>query len=346
MIDSDLRLALKTWFLNARRDLPWRHSFPDGNRDPYRVLVSEIMLQQTQVKVVLPYYENWMKQFPNLKSLAQAPEEAVLAAWSGLGYYRRARSLHQCAQVIFRDYQGQFPKTLEQLLQLPGVGPYTAGAISSLAYGQNSAILDGNLIRVFCRLKAWSGDASKEPLKSKLWDLASQWAQTEPRLSNEALMEFGALCCTPKNPQCAQCPLAYQCEAYALDRCVEFPTPKTVLKETWQGEMWWIVQNGKILLCRSSTVDFGKDYWIPPLFSQDQIPNPRLNAQRSLIIKHSITKYKIQLHNKLWQAPMNWAAPNSWGEAQWVDLADFESWVHFNLALKGKSLLSDFASSS
>jgi A/G-specific adenine glycosylase len=212
-----LRQSLLTWYARNGRDLPWRRS-----RNPYFIWVSEIMLQQTQVKTVISYYERWLEQFPTIASLAAADQQQVLKVWQGLGYYARARNLHQAAQAIAQHYDGQFPTELEQVLSLPGIGQTTAGGILSAAFNQPLAILDGNVKRVLARLLGLS-IPSKKAL-AQLW----QWSTAlvdpvNPRDFNQALMDLGATVCTPKNPTCPACPWITHCRAYNLNMQNELP---------------------------------------------------------------------------------------------------------------------------
>jgi A/G-specific adenine glycosylase len=204
---ASLRRGLLDWYTRNQRNLPWRKS-----RDPYAIWVSEIMLQQTRVAAVIERYNSFMERFPTVESLATAAEEAVLAQWSGLGYYRRARMLHKAARVVVEAYAGKQPETAEELRELPGIGPYTAAAIASIAHGEPVAVVDGNVERVLCRLEGWPADGSAlqrrkiEALAARLLD------KRHPGDSNQAMMELGAMVCTPRNPQCKYCPLFGDCE--------------------------------------------------------------------------------------------------------------------------------------
>lgn len=206
---SSLRLRLLDWYARHRRDLPWRHS-----RDPYAIWVSEIMLQQTRVAVVVERYRAFLERFPTIVSLALADEQEVLALWSGLGYYRRARMLHKAAQFVAAHRKGNLPRTAEELRTLPGIGAYTAAAIASIAYGEPVAVVDGNVERVLCRLEGWDGAGSKTSgtLKKKIDALASRLVDPENAGDfNQAMMELGATVCTPRKPDCTVCPLERDC---------------------------------------------------------------------------------------------------------------------------------------
>ena len=210
---------LLTWFDGARRDLPWRvpPGSPRGVRpDPYLVLVSEAMLQQTQVATVISYYRRWIEQFPTVESLADADEQAVLRAWQGLGYYSRARNLRRAAQAIVETHGGRVPADVQTLLTLPGVGRYTAGAVASLAYDTAAPILDGNVVRVLCRVDRIEADPRPPAVQTRLWARAEQILPPgRPGDFNSAMMELGATVCIPRSPQCLICPVAKACEARA-----------------------------------------------------------------------------------------------------------------------------------
>ncbi len=217
--DQEIALSLLKWYQEAKRDLPWRQT-----RDPYAIWVSEVMLQQTQVATVIPYYKRWLQRFPTLQSLAEANEEEVLRYWSGLGYYKRARNLHRAAQQILWKYHGQIPADKEALLRLPGVGEYTAGALLSLAFNQPVPLIDGNVERVLCRLYGRCGNPKRSPLRKELRQKAGKLVTLGPPAElNSALMELGATICTPRNPLCHSCPLQKHCQAFALNLQEQIP---------------------------------------------------------------------------------------------------------------------------
>ena len=216
---KQIRSSILAWAETALRDLPWRQV-----RDPYRVWVSEVMLQQTRVETVIPYYLEWMKQFPTVQALAHASLGQVLKAWEGLGYYARCRNLHRAAQTVVEEYDGRVPDTREELLALPGIGPYTVGAILSLAFGQDAAVLDGNVRRVLARLFAVADDPRLAETRKRMWGLAE--ALLPPGHAgqfNEAVMDLGATVCTPRSPHCGVCPLNSLCEAFAGDDPEDYP---------------------------------------------------------------------------------------------------------------------------
>jgi A/G-specific adenine glycosylase len=216
------RRSLLKWFRHNKRDMPWRRV-----RDPYRVWLSEIMLQQTRVAAVIPYFERFLGLFPTVRHLANASEASVLSAWSGLGYYSRARNLHRAARRIIEQHDGEFPQDREQVLQLPGIGEYTSAAILSIAYEQPHAALDGNVARVLARLGALRGDLRTPDTWRRLGDHASLLlARHTPGEWNEAMMELGATVCTPVSPLCEKCPVARWCRARALGIAAELPTAR------------------------------------------------------------------------------------------------------------------------
>lgn len=217
----ELRELLLTWYANSGRDLPWRHS-----NDPYRIWISEIMLQQTQVKTVIPYYERWLATFPTVEVLASADLQQILKVWQGLGYYARARNLHACAQQIVQQYDGVFPNQLEAVLSLPGIGRTTAGGILSAAFNAPISILDGNVKRVLARLITLSVPPAKAI--KLLWQLSDALVDPDyPRDFNQAIMDLGATICTPKMPNCPQCPWKTHCQGYQFNLQTEIPMRET-----------------------------------------------------------------------------------------------------------------------
>lgn len=204
--------AIVSWFKESARDLPWRKT-----SEPYKIWISEMMLQQTQVATVIPYYLRFLERFPNIEALAEASEDEVLKYWEGLGYYRRAKNLRLAAQLICRELDGRFPNSRDELLQIPGIGPYSAGAILSIAFRISTPALDGNLIRVYSRFYAIRDAVDSSATLKNLWEIARAHAPSEPECSREfaeGMMELGALICTPKNPKCPFCPLKKDCVGF------------------------------------------------------------------------------------------------------------------------------------
>jgi A/G-specific adenine glycosylase len=214
-----LRAALLAWFDRNRRELPWRRT-----RDPYAIWLSEVMLQQTQVATVIPYWERFLARFPTVTALAEAPLDEVLSLWSGLGYYSRARNLHRAANEVVARHGGALPASHAALLALPGFGRYTAGAVASIAFGLPEPLVDGNVARVFSRACAIEGAPGDREREKKLWAEAARWVQGErPGDLNQALMELGATVCRPEAPLCLLCPLVSGCRAHREDRIAELP---------------------------------------------------------------------------------------------------------------------------
>jgi len=214
--------ALLAWFDRVSRDLPWRRS-----KDAYAILVSEVMLQQTRVETVIPYFERFLARFPSVRALAEAPLDDVLAAWAGLGYYRRARLLKRTAEVVDSQHAGVFPRTATELVNLPGIGRYTAGALASIAFSEPTPLVDGNFARVFARLHRVEGDVRERTVEKRMWQIAEALVpQTRPGDFNQALMELGAVVCTPTNPHCEACPVATYCEALRAGDVSRYPAPR------------------------------------------------------------------------------------------------------------------------
>ena len=220
---AKIQSNLLAWFDLHRRELPWRAS-----RDPYRVWIAEVMLQQTRIAYVITFYEKFLARFPNFAALAQAPQRDVLKLWSGLGYYSRARNLHAAAKAVVAQHAGEFPRDLVAALALPGIGAYTAAAVLSIAYDVPLAVLDGNVARVLARINAVPGEL-RTPANWSALTRASQDFLVTQRAGdwNQALMELGEVVCTPKSPACLACPVVHECRAYARGLTTEIPAPRT-----------------------------------------------------------------------------------------------------------------------
>jgi A/G-specific adenine glycosylase len=256
------RARLLAWYDQHARDLPWRRT-----RDPYAIWVSEIMLQQTRVDTVVPYFQRFLARFPDVRSLADAPLDDVLAQWSGLGYYRRARLLHQGAQAVAREHQGRVPKDAQARLALPGIGRYTAGAIGSIAFDLPEPIVDGNVARVLTRLLGIDTPLGDKRTERALWENAASFAQGErPGALNQALMELGARVCTPAQAYCESCPLAPECVARREGRIDELPVsaPKKAPKAVELVGLVARARDGRLWVTRSEGTLFG-GLWGCPL---------------------------------------------------------------------------------
>jgi A/G-specific adenine glycosylase len=259
--------VLLDWYARHGRSLPWR-----GHADPYAVWVSEIMLQQTRVEAVIPYFERWMARFPTVGALARTAEQEVLQAWEGLGYYSRARNLHKAAGVVVEKFEGELPSEKESLMTLPGIGRYTAGAIASMAFGKDEPALDGNLKRVYARLFDVSEPADSPAGEKLLWSLAEQ--NLPPGRAgdfNQALMDLGSSICLPKNPRCLLCPLMEHCRARAAGTQAERPVmaPKREVPHHLQAAAV-IVREGRVLLAKRPSRGLLGGLW--------EFPNARVLA--------------------------------------------------------------------
>ena len=258
---SSLRSALLAWYAGARRDLPWRHT-----RDPYAIWLSEIMLQQTRVETVIPYYERFMAAFPTVSSLAEAPLDDVLALWSGLGYYRRARMMHSASKQVTSEMNGQFPSSPEALLEVQGIGPYTAGAVASIAFGHPAPLVDGNVARVLARIYAVDDDVRTTAGLATIWTIAGELVPLVGAGDwNQALMELGAMVCVPHDPRCLACPVRASCQALAQGRERELPILKAKSKPiAWSGMALVGSKGTRVLLARRRQDRLFGGLWEPP----------------------------------------------------------------------------------
>lgn len=257
--------GLGPWFLQHQRDLSWRRT-----RDPYAIWVSEIMLQQTRVETVESYFEGFLRRFPDVGSLAAADESQVLAAWSGLGYYRRARLLHAGAKYVASELGGALPDSAEKLRKIPGVGKYTAGAIASIAFERPSALVDGNVARVLSRLQAIEDPKLQDAGAAGHWTLAQQIVEAgSPRVLAQALMELGATVCTPVQPKCLVCPVRSECAAHRKGLQDVIPAPKKRAPSPRQ-DLWAVAvrHRGRVLIERRPSEGLLAGMWCLPLIER------------------------------------------------------------------------------
>jgi len=310
--------SLVEWFRASQREMPWRRT--ENISDPYRILVSEIMLQQTTVAAVTPFFERFIARFPTVQALADAEESEVLALWSGLGYYARARNLQKAAKTVVEQHSGTFPRDFEAILALPGVGRYTAGAVASIAFEQRQPIVDANVARVLARVLPVEGELKGAANQAKLWAAAQQIVEVgsvPPREVNPALMELGALVCTPKNPRCEACPVAQFCAAKAQGRQNQLPqgAPPKTFTPLFDVCAWASDAEGRFLLRRRPDENglWWRGMWeLPRTTRQGEETAPdalvRLGdalgvswrpCERALILKHGVTRYAIEL--ECWQ---------------------------------------------
>ena len=333
-----LRRELPKWFARFGRELPWRES-----RDPYRIWVSEIMLQQTTVTAVRPYYERFLTRFPTVESLAFSSEEEVLRLWEGLGYYSRGRNLRKAALLVCEQYRGQFPETVAGLMELPGVGRYVAGAIASFAFGQRTPIVEANTLRLYCRLLGYAADPRNSVGQQTLWGFAeSILPQEQIGDFNQALMDLGSMVCTPKNPDCPRCPLKTVCRALASGTQHEIPRKATRPEVTDVTELTVAVLDGdRVFIRRRGAAERWAGLWDFPRFACEpgrhaesrltQMVTTHLKGEYGLSVsevkplirlKHSVTRYRIDLHCYTAQlggeAVERLRADEAWVEREWL----------------------------
>ncbi len=300
-----IQTKLLDWFAKNKRDLPWRKT-----KDPYAIWVSEIMLQQTQVATVIPYYEKFLKTFPTIRSLARADLTKVLKVWEGLGYYSRARNLHRASRIILTHFNGKIPENLKDLLHLPGIGRYTAGALLSIAFNKETPVLDGNVKRVLSRLFAISHHSKK--IEEILWTLAEVLIpKGSPGTFNQALMDLGSMICTPKHPNCPSCPLKNLCKGYLSKKPERFP-PRPARRRIphLEGVAAVIQKDGKVLLRQRLPKGLLGGLW--------EFPNWLLDGQ-----KDSVNYLRFKVRSDL-GLKVKWEGP----------LATFhQTYSHFKLTL-------------
>ncbi|MCB0005886.1 MAG: A/G-specific adenine glycosylase [Anaerolineales bacterium] len=340
ILRQPLNKALLAWWDAGHADLPWRRT-----KDPYAIWISEIMLQQTQIATVIPYYERWLDRFSSVQALAAAPLADVLKLWEGLGYYSRARNLHVAAQTVVAEYHGQFPQTVAGLQKLKGIGRYTAGAIASIAFGEPAPVLDGNVIRVLSRLTDLPDDTTTTATKNKLWALAEQLvAPDRPGAYNQALMELGQTICLPRAPRCHDCPLADLCLARArgtqMERPVRPPRRQTPHYDVVAAIIWrdastfliaqrpldgllgglWEFPGGKLEAGETQPVALVRE------IQEELALTVRVRGYLTSI-KHAYTHFRITLH--AYHVDYLGGAPQHLGVAdhRWVTLADVDQYA-------------------
>lgn len=331
--DSCIRFreALLRWYRGHRRALPWRE-----NRDPYRIWISEVILQQTRVDQALPYFERFLAAFPNVEALASASLDELLKVWEGLGYYARARNLHRAARVVVEKHNGRIPDTMEEISELPGVGPYTAAAVLSIAYNRDHPVVDGNVIRVLCRLFEIREDPRKNSTKRELLRTAERLLP-EGRAStfNQAMMELGSLVCTPRSPRCPECPVSAHCRARHLEDPAILPIKPRKKRKPHYDVTAGIIhgEDGRILLAQRPFSGLLGGLWEFPGGKQE--PDESLETclkrelreeleievrvdRRLVSVRHAYTHFSITLHA--------FECIHLSGEPQAIDCADWR-WI-------------------
>jgi A/G-specific adenine glycosylase len=324
---------LLAWYTRHARQLPWRN-----HPDPYAVWVSEIMLQQTQVATVIPYFERWMIKFPDISSLAKANEQEVLTLWEGLGYYARARNLHKAAQIVVTEYEGILPCDLVELRKLPGVGRYTAAAIASMAYGVDAATLDGNIKRVLSRVFNFSSPVNVPSGEKILWRLAERHLpKGYAGEYNQALMDLGATICLPQKPRCKKCPICNLCEARALgvQEIVPVVKKKSVIP-TRSYAAAVVIRNGLVMMSRRQSRGLLGGMWEFPASPVEA--DPALGLVKALeseyklkvfpvspfaTIHHAYTHFKLTEHVFLCTLGRNNALPENF---RWIPIIELEQY--------------------
>jgi len=291
MKSFSINRSLLRWYGHNQRDLPWRSTPPN----PYHVLVSEFMLQQTQVATVIPYFLRFMAKFPTIADLAKSTEQDVLRLWQGLGYYSRARNLRAAAKAIRAEHNGTIPGDAMILLNLPGIGRYTAGAIASIAFGKREPILDGNVARVLCRLNGIETDVRDPKTARELWRLAEQLVPAKrPGDFNSAMMELGATVCTPRNPSCDSCPIKQNCQARKLGR--QHLIPRRIQKSPVPLEQRWtyaIRHGNRWLIEQRPAAGRWANLWQFPTFTHNNVPEFQISNVKSLgRIEHTLSHRK------------------------------------------------------
>jgi A/G-specific adenine glycosylase len=324
-----LQRALLRWYDRHRRDLPWRRT-----RDPYAIWTAEVMLQQTRVAVAEPYWRAFLERFPTPAALARAPLSAVLRSWAGLGYYRRARALHEAARLVVREHGGRVPDDAAAFARLPGVGRYTTGAVLSIAFDRPLPVLDGNVARVLARLFALRAAVREPRGAAMLWERAGALVPAaRPGDWNQALMELGATLCAPRAPRCGACPLRRHCRALAEDRVAELPpVPVRRAAETVRLGVAWVERRGRVLVVRRAG-PLLEGLWEPPAVEL----GTRASAARALraqlaelgvrvklartgrIVHHTITHHDIRA--EVWRGAVEVGAAPALprGVARWID---------------------------
>ncbi|HET7868515.1 MAG TPA: A/G-specific adenine glycosylase [Burkholderiaceae bacterium] len=317
--------------VHGRHGLPWH-----GSRDPYRVWLSEIMLQQTQVATVLAYYQRFLEHFPDVGALAAASQDQVLALWSGLGYYSRARNLHRCAIAVVEQHGGRFPGSAEQLAQLPGIGRSTAAAIAAFCFNQRVAILDGNVKRVLARVLAFGADLASAREERRLWALATQLLperEADMAAYTQGLMDLGATVCLARAPVCTVCPLQGTCAAQRRSTVQDYPVKSRRTRRTKRENWWlWLQWRGQVWLQQRPQTGVWAGLWTVPLLSDEEALHQALGrlgvAGTELpVIEHALTHFDWTL--RPWLARFSKRPPEAamaaLGAGRWVALRDLDS---------------------
>ncbi|MDB5390231.1 MAG: A/G-specific adenine glycosylase [Planctomycetaceae bacterium] len=334
-VAQKFRKSLKARYARYGRNLPWRET-----QDPYHCWISEIMLQQTTVVAVVPYFDRFLTRFPTVHELAAAEEAEVMRYWEGLGYYSRARNIHKAAKHVSAELNGAFPNLVDKLQELPGIGRYTAGAIRSFAFDLPAPIVEANTLRLYCRLLGFDGDPRAREGQNRLWSFAEELVPAnQPGKFNQALMELGAVVCTPTNPKCSECPVSFACQAFVTGRQTEIPLPAVRPVVTAVTELSAIVRRaGQYLVYHRAHGERWAGLWDFPRFPLDESLVKALKRHPASLEKilaerlgiqivagdllteicHSVTRYRITL--RAFQCEhLTGEISESVGEYRWLD---------------------------
>jgi A/G-specific adenine glycosylase len=336
--NQNLQRKLLAWYDKEKRDLPWRNT-----KDPYSIWVSEIMLQQTQVKTVIPYYERWIRTLPTIESLSNAPEQKVLKLWEGLGYYSRAKNLKKASQILCKEMNKELPKTVEALQKLPGIGRYTAGAISSIAFELKAPVLDGNIKRVLSRLFCINENGTTSASEKILWQKSEDLVpDVRPGDFNQALMELGATICMPNSPTCQRCPLKNKCEAFLKFTVEQFPPlKKKIPSKKIEVSAGIIIKNNKVYIQQRLKNALMGGLWEFPGGKREKGESPEECLEREIkeemgvtinilkkimTIKHTYTQFRVTLHAFTCELQNKQIRPTECQQWKWVSLLNLKKY--------------------
>jgi A/G-specific adenine glycosylase len=338
---KEIARKLLAWFAVHRRPLPWRAAY-----DPYAIWIAEVMLQQTQVNTMLPYYHRWMERFPDTASVTRAHSDELLKCWEGMGYYQRVRHIQQTARIVMREYGGALPDDYQELLRLPGIGRYTAGAIASLAFNREYPAVDGNVERIFARLFDLESSVKESPNRSLIWTVAKTLIPAgRARDFNQALMELGALVCVRKKPRCHECPLYLLCRAYQLETVDRRPvtTRKTIITAL-EAALGILIEDGRVFIQKRPNSGLMAGLWEFPggKLRAGEAPEEALRRElmeelgievdglaKVAVIKHGYTRFRVTLHcfvcKPLARNPR--PQPRAAVDSRWVSVAELENYA-------------------
>jgi A/G-specific adenine glycosylase len=330
----DFQEKLLHWYQHHQRKLPWRET-----RDPYKIWISEVMLQQTTVQTVLPYYKKWLQTFPDIRTLSQASTQKVLKAWEGLGYYQRAKNLHIASKIIMEEHKGKIPQTYSLLKKLPGFGPYTTAAVLSFAFNQPYPVLDGNIRRILLRIRDLHQEAAPASDKILKPFLASLFVPEKSSRFNQALMELGALICRPQNPSCLLCPIQKFCKAFQAGTQEIIPKPKKREFHKIKAVLGIISQNNRYLIQKRPSQGLMADLWefpggkiepgetpVQALHREirEELGQEVLNEKFLTKVNHSYTKFRVTLY--AFQCELKERPELNSFRHQWVSLQEFKNY--------------------